>query len=781
MRTVFKEPPFTSQADLLSDKVGHLFHMKGNVVYPQRGLIFQGMFLLLVFISFFALSGCNRERSDAKFKRLMDSAEHYKIDGKLNEAKIELQRAIDVKPKNADAYYKLAEVLTRLQKIRPAVDNYNTALNYNPEHRDARLHLAAILLANRQFELAENHIQKLLDLNPKDQDDQALILKANLEAIGPRKNMAQAREILTGVLKRLPNDTSALASLGNIELLEGKNKEAEELFSKAAKLEPDNTPLQIALADLYTREGRMEEAQTVLETLLKKNPEQSGLHYVFAEFLLNRGLSDRALSEYQGTINADARRHDARDRLYDMFIVRDKPEEAKKLTADLEKQLPDDPGVNYFRGRNAELDGKNEEALNYFLESIKLLNNFAPAFRRAGLNELKLGKETEGVEHLNQAVAIDPGEASARFALAQRLFARKEISQATEHLNQILVRYPRHLAANVLRADIALVEGDTARARAVYEFLVKEFPNDLSGYFKLGLLEEKNKNYDEAVKWYRKALKFDRNVLLPAQRLIVVLAAQQKKDAAAVIQEIESLRQNSRSSQGEYDLLLGSLTLTSAKDRQQLEKAKELLLRALEEKPDLIGAYFGLAAIDAASGDLLSATSNYQKLLEKNPKHIPTHMMLALTYERQGKFDEAAKAYRDILNISPRFGPAANNLAWLLTEELKGDLDEALKLAELAKEQLPKESSVTDTLAWVHFRRGSTRVALPIIEEAIELEKLSGQNRSPNPEVLYHLAEIRAAAGETAGAKQALTQAMSVAGKDHPKRKQMEELLKKLS
>jgi len=64
----------------------------------------------------------------------------------------------------------------------------------------------------------------------------------------------------------------------------------------------------------------------------------------------------------------------------------------KKLTADLVQQFPNDPGTSYFRGRDAELDGKYPQALAYFLDCIKTLNNFAPAFRRAGLNEFKLGK-----------------------------------------------------------------------------------------------------------------------------------------------------------------------------------------------------------------------------------------------------------------------------------------------------------------------------------------------------------------------------------------------------
>jgi len=43
-----------------------------------------------------------------------------------------------------------------------------------------------------------------------------------------------------------------------------------------------------------------------------------------------------------------------------------------------------------------------------------------------------------------------------------------------------------------------MLDGDTEKARTVYLSLVKDTPSDPLGYFKMGLLEEKSKNYDES-------------------------------------------------------------------------------------------------------------------------------------------------------------------------------------------------------------------------------------------------------------------------------------------
>lgn len=734
--------------------------------------------LLLVSLSFFSLVSCKRENAEEKYNRLMTSAEQYQKEQKWNEARIQIQAAIDSKPESAEAYYRLAEVLIRLQNIKRAIELYNTALNYDPMHQKARLHLAAILLAAKQYELAESHIRKLLEQDPKDID--ASVLRANLEANGPRKNLDLGRSILTEVLVRQPENVPALATLAQIDLNQGDVREAEEHLSKAAALEPNNSTLQVALADLFAREGRLDEAQSVMEKLVAQNPAETGLRYIFGEFLLRRGLTDEALSQYQETVKADAKRYDARDRLYDMYLVRGEFEKAKNLTADLEKAQPGDPAVLYFKGRDLELAGKEQEALSNFLEAMKSISSFGPLFRHAGLIELKTGQEREGLEHLNQAIGIDAGDVGARLALARNFFAHRDFAQAKEHLNQILSRYPTQLGANIVSADIALIEGDTDKARSVYEYLVKAFPKEPSGYFKMGLLEERNKNFEESANWFRKALDLDVNILGPARRFVLV-EGMQKKGIDGIINELQAFRNKSKASKAEYDFIIGSLYLAKREDPQRVTKAREYLNRALEEKQDLVGAYFALAAADAETKDFNAAIQNYKKLLEKNPRHLPTMMLLSYAYEQQGKFDQAADEYREILKTAPRFAPAANNLAWLLADRLHGDLDEALRLAEIAKEQLPKEPSVADTLGWIYYLRGAPRAALPHLREALELyEQIGADNRAPNPEILYHLAEVQSALNNKEQAKEAIKKALAIAGSKHPKFEQMEKLRQKL-
>jgi tetratricopeptide (TPR) repeat protein len=100
-------------------------------------------------------------------------------------------------------------------------------------------------------------------------------------------------------------------------------------------------------------------------------------------------------------------------------------------------------------------------------------------------------------------------------------------------------------------------------------------------------------------------------------------------------------------------------------------------------------------------------------------------------YDAQKKFDLSEKQYREVLRIDDTFAPAANNLAFLLADQSK-KLDEALMLAQKAKERLPEDPSIMDTLGWVYYKRGLYDSA--IAEFIGSIEKLPN-----NASVQYHL------------------------------------------
>jgi predicted Zn-dependent protease len=79
----------------------------------------------------------------------------------------------------------------------------------------------------------------------------------------------------------------------------------------------------------------------------------------------------------------------------------------------------------------------------------------------------------------------------------------------------------------------------------------------------------------------------------------------------------------------------------------------------------------------------------------------------------------------------PNVGPALNNLANIHSEQLL-QLDKAYQLAERARQVLPDDPHVADTLGWVRFKRGLYHTAVSFLEE-------SAAKLPAEPELQFHL------------------------------------------
>jgi tetratricopeptide (TPR) repeat protein len=143
-----------------------------------------------------------------------------------------------------------------------------------------------------------------------------------------------------------------------------------------------------------------------------------------------------------------------------------------------------------------------------------------------------------------------------------------------------------------------------------------------------------------------------------------------------------------------------------------------------------------------------------EKVIAKNDKNVGAHALLGMVLNSQGKLDGANKEYRKVLTLSPKHPLAANNLASNLADG-GGNLDEALKFAQIAREAAPEDPSVGDTLGWVYYRKGLVDAAYPLIADAAgKLKK--------NASIRYHHGMVLAKRGKNKEAAAELKAALSL-------------------
>ena len=129
--------------------------------------------------------------------------------------------------------------------------------------------------------------------------------------------------------------------------------------------------------------------------------------------------------------------------------------------------------------------------------------------------------------------------------------------------------------------------------------------------------------------------------------------------------------------------------------------------------------------------------------------------MVGLLLEAEHRPAEAQHEYETVLARQPRAAVAANNLAFLLAEN-KRNLDEALRLANLAVQTSPPPSeSAWDTLAWVRRARGELAEAAKILEPRAATTR--------DAAVAYHLGVVYSEMGRKRDAATLFDKALKLA------------------
>src|SRR5262249_35387962 len=181
-------------------------------------------------------------------------------------------------------------------------------------------------------------------------------------------------------------------------------------------------------------------------------------------------------------------------------------------------------------------------------------------------------------------------------------------------------------------------------------------------------------------------------------------------------------------------------------------KAEEALTRAVTAEPRFTNGFAMLAALYLKQHRLDDARGEFEGMVKRDRRAVGPRTMVGIILEAQGKSDDAQRWYEATVAEIGNAPVAANNLACIYAEQ-GINLDVALQLAKTAKQQMPDNADVDDTLGWVYYKKGLATMAVRPLEDSLA--------KQPNsPIVLYHLGVTYARIGEKDKARIALTQAL---------------------
>jgi len=571
---------------------------------------------------------------------------------------------------------------------------------------------------------------------------------------------------------------------------------AQSAFRQAAELDPTLSEAHTALAELsFFFLDDQAGAERHARNALAINPDNFGAHR-----LLSRLYSLRA-----GTDPAQFKREDA-DRAIAALkeVLRLRPNDAEALA---------------LLGEFYSLTGREAEAVGMFRRWVGAPSTLDTQFYRAATRGqeltpdaawgrlaqslLKLGRTSEAIDALRQALSADPENQNFLRLLASAVEQGGEGGAALAELKRLAATHPDSAPLNSLyartlaragRVDEAVAALRAAAARAdanTRALLTDELAQMLSeamrydeavaaldellksrGITDAPLVADSDKDFadgylERIVNVQRQAgreadalrtVERMRRLLGPSSVMADFYQVTVLRDQGRRKEALDAVRA-ARLRQPEHPALL-RLEATTLAELGQVEEAAQLLRARLSGNPAAdYDTQLTIASVYLEAGRAKEAVAAATRLVEMTPGDQPRRMkqslvMLSSAQERAGEFKAAEESLRRILARDPEDSTALNNLGYFLTE--RGErLEEALEMIKRAVRAEPANPSYLDSLGWAYFKLGQ-------LDEA-ERHLSDAARRNPRSATIYeHLGDLHQRRGRTEDARAAWRKALSL-------------------
>lgn len=397
---------------------------------------------------------------------------NYRYEGALEESVAALDRVVAFVPNDLAALTHRADIRLELGLMEEAEADYRLVLERDPASSAARLGLGRIDFDRRDYQSAVERFEQAL----RGQPPGSVVhhhLGLALRRLGRREEAARQLELndhlsvvfpdpLFIELQRLNVSREAHIKRGSAAMRQGNPRAALTAFLDALEAMPDD-PLTIFNVGMALIElGEKEQAEARLRQSIAINDNYRDPQYNLALILAERGDLAGAERHFRRAGEIDPEDVEARVRHADILTRLQRTGEAVELLEGVLEADAASPLARLALGAAHQKAGAVDAAREALAKVLEAAPG-APAERAEAHYRLAVLAEANGdpIEHLRQAIELDPDFAEAH-ALLGRALARREL----------YVEGARHLA-RALRHDPA--NADWHRDRAMSLILGKRY------------------------------------------------------------------------------------------------------------------------------------------------------------------------------------------------------------------------------------------------------------------------------------------------------------------
>lgn len=671
----------------------------------------------------------------------------------FNQAVEQAAAILERDPQRWEAFLIRARALESLKRLDEARADYEKAVELAPDNADVLRTLAAFLTRIGDTATAEPMFRQLVEKDPSTQSWFQLAAFLSLD----RNRDAEAEQAFRSGLAVVEEAQKAEAyqRLASFYYQRERYDEAEKALQEGIEATDEDLDLIYALARFYHSRGAQDRADAMIEEAARANPDQVAPYLILSAYRGRNGDLPGALEAAEQALAVDAENKPARLRKAELLIdIGLREGDQAKLAqgrAIVDAVLAQDPGsaeAQFVRGKIELAEGRPAEAATAIRRALDLKPDWAQAHFLLASALLVQGDRQQARAEALRALERDAEFVEARMLLARIHALLGESQQAIEEARRILRQRPDSYDMRILLAQSLVHAGRPEEARVELETIPLD-ARDAEVLFALGRIDllqgkpelgrakllqalEKNPGHPEILEALLQVDVAEGRAAESLERIRAALA--EKPDQVALVR-------------------LEAIALLGTGDGQQAEAR---LRRAIELDPNDMASYQALARYLLGSGRRAESVQTYEQAVKSRPDFAPLRFTLGTLYEAEGRRADAIAQYEEAIRIDGSLAVAKNNLAYLLAEEGR-DLDRALELAQTAKAELPDSPNAADTLGWVLLKKGIAGAAVDYLREA---ERGFPVNHPDLGWIRLHLAQAYQANGQPDEARQVLERAL---------------------
>jgi tetratricopeptide (TPR) repeat protein len=499
-----------------------------------------------------------------------------------------------------------------------------------------------------------------------------------------------------------------------LAMIDGNYQEAEAYIREALQEDPNSPYLLLKLSQVMAEDGRPEEALSSAQRSVDLAPEDLAARSFLAELYSKLQQFGPAAAQYREILKQDPDNSDARLQLATGFLRSKQYGAALKELSILTEREPGLIIAHYYKGKiNLEL--KNyDEAKGSFLKVLELNARFLPALFDLAATYAAMGSTDRAIETYRRILHLFPTDTAAWERLIALYYQRGEVQLAEKAMDEmkaalgsgdvkrkrlglIYLRYGKlkesiaeltsivtawpddHEARYYLGA--ALEEnGDLGEAYRNFELLSSESDYFINARIHMAYILEKQEKIDVATDLLRDTI--GQRADKPPQLFLVLASLHEMREEYQSAMDVleEGLGYNGESTELHYRLgvIFGKLKQTEksirqmevvinidprhadalnyigytyAEENRHLDKAQELIEKAIKYKPNSGYITDSLGWVYFRKGLYDKALTELKKAVELAPDDPAIVEHLGDVYLKKGSYGKALEAYEKAISL----------------------------------------------------------------------------------------------------------------------------------